>query len=128
MKPFAGIGLPELLLYEDLQELVLQRHDPPSKFLAYASESIARAKINFENLSKLSAEDSFSRGSHEAWIRNIKDCLRACISTSILVAKLTAGYDRKRVKVYFPESEKGPGRRSHDWWVVPEITLLLSDL
>jgi hypothetical protein len=120
MKPFLGIGLPELVSHDDLKELVLQRNDTPFISLASAGESIARAKKLFETLSKLTAEESFSRGSHDHWVKNIKSCLRACISTGVLVASLKTRYQGKRIKVLIPE----PRKRFHDWWVVPEVELV----
>lgn len=81
------------------------------------------AKRGFEVLSKLGAESAFCQGSHESWVKNVKDCLKACIFTGISVATV-----RKAVEAMGKEKEMGirveipeTGKGYHDWWVVPKI-------
>lgn len=122
MKPFLAIGLPELIPLGQLTELVTQRNETIMDILDFAATSIAGAKKGFEVLSKLSAEESFSQGSHDHWVANIKACLKACIFTGITVSTLrkavqTGKGNNVSIKVEIPL----PGKGYHDWWVVPKV-------
>lgn len=124
MKPFLSIGLPEPIPYEELTELVTQPKESLGTLLNFAAESAAGAKKAFEVLSKLSAEEAFCRGSHDSWVKNIKDCLKAAIFTNITISAVkkaieAAGKDGAvKLKVEVLQSGKG----YHDFWVVPKVT------
>lgn len=123
MKPFLGIGLPELVQFEDLTRLVTQPDESTLDLLQFAADSAMGAKKGFEVLSKLGAEEAFCQGSQDSWVANIKACLKACIFTNITISTVrkaveTAGKDGKvKLKVEIPASGKG----YHDWWVVPKV-------
>jgi N-alpha-acetyltransferase 35, NatC auxiliary subunit len=122
MKPFMGIGLPEVIPVEDLTRLVTQPDEPTIDLLNFAAESASAAKKGFEALSKLSAKDSYSQGSHESWLKNVKDGLKACIFTSITIAAVkkaveAASKDGKiGIEIEIPATGKG----YHNWWLVPK--------
>lgn len=122
MKPFISIGLPELIPFDDLTRLVMQPDESTLDILGFAAESVGGAKKGFEFLSKLNAKDAYCQGSHDSWLKNIKDCLKACIFTSITISAIkkaieAAGKDGKvKLKVEIPPTGKG----YHDWWVVPK--------
>ena len=122
MKPFLSIGLPELIPFDDLTRLVMQPEESTQDILGFAAESAAGAKKGFEVLSKLNAKDAYCQGSHDSWLKNIKDCLKACIFASITISAIkkaidAAGKDGKvKLKVEIPAAGKG----YHDWWVVPK--------
>ena len=124
MKPFLSIGLPELVSFEDLTELVTQAKEPLMDILKFAAESAASAKKAFEVMSKLSAEEAFCRGSRDSWLKNVKDCLKAVIFTNITISKVkkaveAAGDDGVvKLKVEIPDGGKG----YHDYWIVPIVT------
>lgn len=124
MKPFLSIGLPELIPFDELTELVTQPKKPLSTILKFAAESAAGAKKAFEVMSKLSPEEAFCRGSHDSWVKNVKDCLKAAIFTNITISTVkkaveAAGKDEVvKLKVEIPEGGKG----YHDFWVVPKVT------
>ena len=124
MKPFLSIGLPELVPFEELNELVAQPSEHLISILKFAAESAAGAKKALEVMSKLSAEEAFCRGSHDSWVKNVKDSLKAAIFTNITIAAVkkaieVAGKDGMvKLKVEIPES----GKRYHDFWVVPKVT------
>jgi predicted phosphohydrolase len=124
MKPFLSIGLPELIPIEELTELVTQPKESIISILSFAAESAAGAKKAFEVLSKLSAEEAFCRGSHDSWIKNVKDCLKAAIFTNITISAVqkaveAAGKDGMvKLKVEIAKTGKG----YHDFWVVPKVT------
>ena len=125
MKPFLSIGLPEIVPFDELAELVDQPKEPLLKILNFAAESATGAKKAFEVMSKLSAVESFSRGSHDSWVKNIKDCLKAVIFTNITISAVKKAVETAgkagvvKLKVDFPESGKG----YHDFWVVPKASV-----
>lgn len=102
----------------------MQPNESTLDLLNFAAESTAGAKKGFEILSKLSAEESFSQGCHDSWLKNTKDCLKACIFTGIAISTVmkalqAAGKEGKvKIKVEIPE----PGKGYHDWWIVPKVT------
>ncbi|KUJ08475.1 amino-acid N-acetyltransferase-like protein subunit Mak10 [Mollisia scopiformis] len=123
MKPFLGIGLPELVPFDELTRTIMQPEESNLDLLKFASECAVGAKKGFEVLTKLSAKDAYCQGSHESWLNNIKACLKACIFTSITIASVkkaveVAGIDgRPKIKIEIPPSGKG----YHDWWIVPKV-------
>ena len=124
MKPFSTIGLPELISFEELKEFIANPDEPIIKLLEFAEEYTASAKKAFEIISKLSPKEAFCQGSHESWLKNVKDCLKSCIFASITIANvkkavLAAGKDGKvNLKIEIPPPRKG----YHDWWVLPKAT------
>ncbi|KAH8593661.1 amino-acid N-acetyltransferase-like protein subunit Mak10 [Bisporella sp. PMI_857] len=122
MKPFVGIGLPELIPFEDLTGVVKQQNESSVDLLKFAAESVAGAKKAFEVLSKLDATEAFCQGSHDRWLKNVKDCLKACIFTGITILNLREAVEKTRktgqvnIKIEMPK----PGKGYHDWWVVPK--------
>ncbi|TVY38701.1 N-alpha-acetyltransferase, NatC auxiliary subunit [Lachnellula subtilissima] len=125
LKPFLLIGLPELIPFTDLTNAVSQPSESTLSLLKYAAEAAMAAKRGFEVLSKLSAKEAFCQGSHESWIKNVKDCLKACIFTGISIAtvkKAVEGMEKNgskelKIRVEIPTTGKG----YHDWWIVPKI-------
>jgi hypothetical protein len=123
MKPFLGIGLPELVPFSDLTQLVTQPNETTLDILDFAGESTAAAKRALEGLAKLNAEQGFCRGSHDSWVADVKNTLKACIFANITIATVrraveAAGKDEKvKLKVEIPK----PSARYHDWWIVPKV-------
>ncbi|KAM3084260.1 N-alpha-acetyltransferase, non-catalitic subunit [Clarireedia jacksonii] len=125
MKPFATIGLPELIPYDEFTRLVTQPDESILDILNFAADATAGAKKGLEILSKLSASEAYCRGSHESWVKDIKDCLKACIFTGITIAavkKAVAAGEKGdlKIKVELPAAGKG----YHDWWIVPKVVPL----
>jgi len=122
MKPFLAIGLPEVVPFDELTLLVRQPKTSTLELLDFAAESTAGAKKAFEILSKLSAVEAFCQGSHDSWLKNVKDCLKACIFTGITIAtvkKAVQAVDKDGnvgIRIEIPKAGKG----YHDWWVVPK--------
>jgi N-alpha-acetyltransferase 35, NatC auxiliary subunit len=123
MKPFLSIGLPELIPFPELTNLVKQPNDTTMDLLNFAAESTAAAKRALEALAKLNAEQAFCHGSHDSWVKDVKDALKACIFTNITIAAVkrgleAAGEDGKvELKVEIPQ----PSTRYHVWWIVPKV-------
>ena len=123
MKPFLGIGLPSLISSEELEKLVEQPGENTLALLNLAADAVAGAKKAFEILGRLTAEEAFCQGSHISWLKNIKDCLKASIFTSITISTVRKAYQAAgnkcalNLKIEIPK----PGEGYHDWWVVPKV-------
>ncbi|QSZ34101.1 hypothetical protein DSL72_005689 [Monilinia vaccinii-corymbosi] len=123
MKPFSTIGLPAPMPFDTFTHNVTQPRESTLDLLYIATEATAAAKKGFEILSKLSPKEAYCHGAHESWVGDIKNCLKACISTGISIAAVkkaieTGGEDCKvNIQVEIPLPEKG----YHSWWVVPKI-------
>ncbi len=124
MKPFLSIGLPELIPFDEMATLVSQPNESVLNLLSFAAESATAAKKGFEALSKCSAKEASCQGSHEAWLNNIKACLKACIFTNITISTVKKAVEKfgetslVKLKAEIPRTGKG----YHDWWVVPKLT------
>jgi hypothetical protein len=127
MKPFSAIGLPELISFNELTQLVKQANETTIDLLNFAAESTASARKAFEILSKLSPQEAFCQGSHESWLQNIKDCLKACIFANITISMVkkaiqSAGRNEEvKIKIEIPQTGEG----YHDWWIVPKVIPIL---
>ncbi len=127
MKPFLPIGLPEFIPYNQFRLAVSQSDESTADLLTFAAESVARARKDFELLSKLDANTARCLGSEEAWKKNVKNCLRGCISASISISvikkaleKADAAGNEVDIKVEIPSVGEG----YHDWWIVPKVVVL----
>ena len=128
MKSFLAISLPELLPFPVFQDVVAQQHESSSDLLAFAADAVAKARKDFELLSKLDAKTAKCRGTwcDEAWHKNLKDEVKSCISASITLLTVKKAVDvaektksgTLKLTVEITSSEKG----YHDWWVVPKVT------
>lgn len=123
MKPFQLIGLPELVPQGELSRVVAQSEESTMDLLKYAAESALAAKKGFEIISKLSAKDAYCQGSYDSWLKNVKDCLKACIFTGISIAAVKKAIQSMPkggnigIQVEIPVTGKG----YHDWWIVPKV-------
>ncbi|SZF04999.1 unnamed protein product [Blumeria hordei] len=125
MKPFLSMKHPKLIPYDEFKKLIRQPDEGTSELLQMAVESTTNAKKYFEILSKLTPEESFSRGTHKSWSNDIKNCLKACILTVINITKVRTAAEaseksgRTKIKVEIPTIDKG----YHNWWTVPNINV-----
>jgi hypothetical protein len=135
MKPFLAIGLPELLPYDQFKLAVTQPDESTDDFLQFAAEAATRAKKDFELMSKLDGQTARCLGSEQSWQRSVKDCLRACISTSISISVIKKALDaaaapnrkgkgRGMAEVKLKAEIPPVGKGYHDWWAVPKIMVL----
>lgn len=127
MKPFLPIGLPEFLPYDQFQPAVSQSEESTADLLTFAADAVARARKDFELVSKLDGNTARCLGSEEAWKKNVKDCLRACISASISISMLKKALEKADaagkevdIRVEVPPVTAG----YHDWWIVPKVVVL----
>jgi hypothetical protein len=123
LKPFLGIGLPELIPFDELTESVSQPNESSSDLLNFAIESTAGAKKAYEILAKLTAKEAFCPGSYESWLKNVKDCLKACIFTNITLSAVKKAIEAagKTGKVMIRAEIPPIGEGYHDWWIVPKV-------
>ncbi|KAJ6786420.1 hypothetical protein PWT90_04042 [Aphanocladium album] len=131
MKPFAAIGLPSLPTFAEFTAGSRQPETSSEELLAYGERALLGAKKGFEALSKLSAEESFSVGSHDRWIASVKNGLKSCIATGIAITTV----QRKLAGLDGQEEREGkalgltveiptPDKTYHPSWIVPKVTVI----
>jgi hypothetical protein len=124
MKPFIQIGLPEFHSYADFNAAVTQPQESTADLLTFSAAAVARARKDFELMSKLDGRTARCVGSEEVWLKNVKDSLKSCISASISIstvqkAIVKAGSNGDLgLKAEIPEI----GKVYHDWWIIPKIS------
>ncbi|KAG5932158.1 hypothetical protein E4U53_001457 [Claviceps sorghi] len=128
MKPFSPIGIPALPTFDDFARGTRQPGSSTTELLDHAERAVASAKKGLEALSRLSAEDSFSVGSHERWIGTAKNALKSCIATGVAVSTLqkalrkTGGDDDEDAALGVLAVEiPTPDKAYHEWWIVPRV-------
>lgn len=136
MKPFAAIGLPSLPSFAEFAAGCRQPQTPSDELLAYGERALVGAKRGFEALSRLSAEESFSVGSHERWVAGVKNGLKSCIATGIAITtlqKALAGLGEKaseglqeRAALGLTAEIPAPDKAYHPSWIVPRVTIIPS--
>ncbi|KAK2600103.1 N-alpha-acetyltransferase, non-catalitic subunit [Conoideocrella luteorostrata] len=125
MKPFACIGLPTLPAFEEFTAGITQPDLTTAELLQYAEQAVTGAKRGSEALTKFSARESFSVGSHERWMVTAKGVLKSCIATGVAISTLrkalqrTEGHEHAALEVSV--SVPTPDKAYHEWWIVPRI-------
>jgi hypothetical protein len=123
MKPFLPVSLPEFMPYENFVSSVTQPEESTLDLIQFSADAAGRARKDFELLGKLDGKTARCLGSEEAWMKNVKDCLKSCIMASISIAAVRKAVDGVEkgeditVRVELPQEGKG----YHDWWIVPKI-------
>ena len=123
MRPFAQVSVPELPSYETFKSQTAQTETSTEGILEDAGHAVANIKKLFESLSKLSAEDSFSEGSHEWWLAAVKSSLKSCIAMSLAITTLQKAVQRRgdggelKLKAEAPKPEDA----YNSWWIVPKL-------
>ncbi|PFH62058.1 hypothetical protein XA68_15266 [Ophiocordyceps unilateralis] len=125
MKPFAAIGFPPPPTFDEFVVGTTQPDTTTAELLQYGERAAAGAKKGFETLSKLSAEESFSVGSHDRWVATAKGALKSSIATGVAIssvqkamtAKQAAGSNDLGIRAEVP----GPDEAYHNWWIVPTM-------
>ncbi|UKZ80464.1 hypothetical protein TrVFT333_008225 [Trichoderma virens FT-333] len=123
MRPFAPVGLPVLPTFEEFTAGTLQPDTGIDELFEYAERAVEGAKRGFEALSKMTAEESFSVGSHQRWASATKNGLKSCIATKIAISAVqkamekSKDLDNLKIKVEIPTPQKA----YHESWIVPKI-------
>ncbi|OAA43854.1 Mak10 subunit, NatC N(alpha)-terminal acetyltransferase [Metarhizium rileyi] len=127
MRPFASVGLPVLPSFEEFILGTTQPDISAEELLEYAERAATGAKRGLEQLSRYSAEESFSVGSHEAWTASAKGALKACIATGLAISSLQKALQRKGESnntedgLHVTATVPTPDKAYHEWWIVPRI-------
>ncbi|EGX93378.1 amino-acid N-acetyltransferase subunit Mak10, putative [Cordyceps militaris CM01] len=134
MKPFSSIGLPSLPTFEEFTTGSQQLDTSSEELLVYGERALTGAKRGFETLNKLSAEESFSVGSHERWVAGVRNGLKSCIAAGIAiqtVQKALAGTGTqsgvgpmKDVALGLTVEVPTPDKTYHPSWIVPRVTFI----
>ncbi|KAF4510813.1 hypothetical protein G6O67_002676 [Ophiocordyceps sinensis] len=124
MKPFASIDFPLPPTFDEYTTGTTRPETTTEELLEQGERAAAGAKRGFESLSKLSAKDSFSIGSHGRWVATMKSALRSSIATGIAISCLnralldmSAGGHGLKIMAEIPT----PDKAYHEWWIVPKI-------
>ena len=127
MKPWASIGFPALPTFEEFTAETMQQATTTEELLEYGERAVAGAKRGFEALSKLSAKESFSVGSHDRWAESVKSALKSSIATGIAISSVQKALQKSKepgelkIKAEIPSSVKA----YHEWWIVPKIVTVV---
>lgn len=132
MKPFAAIGLPSLPTFAEFTVGAAQPRTSSAELLAYGERALVGARKGFEALSKLSAEESFSVGSHARWVAGVKNGLKSCIATGIAITtvqkkltELDGGKEPLEGKAMgLAVDVPTPDKAYHPAWIVPRVTVI----
>jgi hypothetical protein len=126
MKPFAGIGLPELLSFGTFERATLRPGTSAPDLLGDASEAALGARAALEILVRVTPEEACTVGSHDRWVEDKKKVLRAAIAVGVAVEtvrRAVIAHEQGEtglglgLEVEVPKPEKG----YHDWWIVPRV-------
>ncbi|KND94563.1 N-alpha-acetyltransferase 35, NatC auxiliary subunit [Tolypocladium ophioglossoides CBS 100239] len=127
MRPWASIGFPTLPTFEEFTAGTVQSDTTTGELLEYGERAVAGAKRGFEALSKLSAKESFSVGSHDRWAASVKGALKSSIATGIAISSVQKALQKSeeagelKIKAVVP----GPDKAYHEWWIVPKIVAVV---
>lgn len=123
MRPFSQIPAPQLPSFETFTKQTTQPGTGTEEILEDASRALAGTKKLFESVSKLSAQDSFSEGSHEWWLASVKSALKSCITMGLTITTLQKAVQRQKdggelkLKAEIPKPEEA----YNSWWIVPKL-------
>lgn len=126
MRPFAPVGLPVLPTFEEFTTGTTQPDTEVEELFEYAERAVEGAKRGFEALSRMTAEESFSVGSHQRWAEAAKNGLKSCIATKIAIAAVQKAVakaedpENLKIRVEIPTPQKA----YHAFWIVPKIVSL----
>ncbi|KAK4095167.1 hypothetical protein PCL_09195 [Purpureocillium lilacinum] len=124
MKPFVAVGFPALPNFHEFTAGVTQSESSSQELLEYAERAAAGAKRGYEALSKLSAKESFSVGSHTRWAASVKGALRSTIAAGIAISSVQKALSRQTSKggpLGIKAEVPTPDKAYHEWWIVPKI-------
>ncbi|KAH8843829.1 hypothetical protein MCOR27_010489 [Pyricularia oryzae] len=118
MKPFTGIGLPELPSYELYSRQSTLRHlATTTKVLDMADKAVASARKAYEHVVKFTEKEAFAVGpTHQRWSAGTKSCIKSCIVTGIAIKSLRQTGGSLRAEVPLPDE------CYNRWWIVPKVS------
>lgn len=126
MKPFAAVGLPELPAFDAFTAAVTQPGVATAALLGRAAQCVAGARRGLKLLAELGEGEAFAVGCHERWLAGVRDWTRAAVALGVVVTTVQrAVEDGTAVAVAggLGVEVPPPGKRYHDWWVVPKVVV-----
>jgi hypothetical protein len=148
MKPFLSLSVPEPVGFDEFERITSMGNATDLEAIDDASGAVTEARKSWEAVLKAKwVNEAFgnqrmglqspqgqpgipssARTTLEGeWTRDVKNVLRACIATSIVVGSIgnqlrqtpRSASPLKDLKIHIPE----PGRKDcyHDWWLVPMV-------
>ena len=144
MKPFAGIGLPQLPSHGDFRRATEQPETGLADLLTYAEGAVAGARRGYEALARSPDHQAFCVHSHARWLDGVRACLRAAIAANVAITALRRAVEEARgaaaagardgeaeaevaqeetlnLADKFTVEVPEPGSGYHDWWIVPKL-------
>ena len=146
MRPFLSVSLPEVPSYPDFASRVSlhtpgtaaedrshqttlgknEAKDQASSILDFADQALRTARKDWEAISRAKAETARCVGCEDWWTISVKNVVRACITSNIMIATLkkamsnTAFVDvGDTLNVEVVKSYE----LYHAWWMVPRILI-----
>jgi len=126
MRPFAGIGLPELPSFEAFAAAADQPENEADAILEYAARAVAGAKKGYETLARFGDKEAFTGCQHERWVAGTRDCLKSAIFAGIAITTAQKAVERAgddgevKLRAEVPTPDKG----YHEWWIVPKVVIV----
>lgn len=124
MAPFAAVSFPPAPTLDEFTAGTTRPETTTQELLEYGERAAAGARKGLETLSKLSAEESFSVGSHQRWVAAARGALRSSIATGVALSCLrkalpkgSAGGGSLQMAAEIP----APDKAYHEWWIVPKM-------
>ena len=146
MRPFLSISLPQVPSFPEFTSLVSlpildgsqaqsininssNSQDPGGQahsILDVADQALNIARKEWEAVSKSKPEIARCVECEDWWRPSIKNVLRSCIATSIMVAsvkKATANIEAREMHNVLSLEIPSSDNSYHPWWIIPRITL-----
>ena len=146
MRPFLQVSLPEVPSYPEFASRVSintpgttavdrsyqtpsrnnEANDQASSILDFADQALRTARKDWEAISKAKAETARCVGCEDWWRISVKNVVRACITSNIMIATSKKAMSnvafvdvRDTLKVEVLKSYE----LYHAWWMVPRISI-----
>lgn len=127
MRPFQQLSVPEPLTHAEMKRISSLHTLSDAEVLSQATRLASISKKAWEEVLR----DKWHSGpllgvcevTEREWMKNIKDCMKACIGTSIALTALTRAVQLGKmdmVNVTVPAADSAT--RLHRWWTVPVIS------
>ncbi|KAK5118572.1 hypothetical protein LTR85_008037 [Meristemomyces frigidus] len=124
MKPYLGVTnepIPSLADFNRAQQNI-KSVDSTCKSIAM---DIKEAKAHLAEVKKMTPEEAKYVGTEEQWKREIKQLETTCVAIAVQASQLLRLADKhgkkKSLKGLVEASIPPPGKRYHDWWIVPQL-------
>ncbi|KAF2432306.1 Mak10-domain-containing protein [Tothia fuscella] len=131
MKPFldvTGATVPPFAEYSESITLFGPYSSPTvnirsitPEYLSNIDTLVKEAKAGFASVKKMGVKAAMCEGVEGWWMKNVNSVLASCVAAGIAVSAVRGRVERSEEEVMGVEVLE-PGKRYHDWWVVPKIS------